>query len=108
MIDIYPIVLFCTIGGVWFCTAWSAGRLHNAFCGRFPLIAEEEIPHAFDPRFKTPEKLIFYFRRRAVELLRHEPKPWRKRQRFVLLCILSLAIPVLGFLGLAILAFVNW
>src|SRR5215204_2709120 len=107
MSGIYPFALFCVTGFLWFVTWLCAHRLLHAFCDRFPLVAQREIPYAFDRGFAHPEKGIFFFRRRAAEVLRGDPLLWRQRQRFILLSTLSLLIPVLGFVSIGIVAFLE-
>jgi hypothetical protein len=100
---IYPLALFFVTGLVWFLTAWQNSRLLCAFRERYPQIAQREIPYVFD-RWRHPEKAIFFFRRRAVELLREDAGLWRERQRFMTLSALSVLVPLLGFLPLFIYA----
>ena len=107
MSGIYPITLFCVTGLLWLVTWLAAHRLLHAFCDRFPLVAQREIPHAFDRGFAHPEKGMFFFRRRAVEILRADPLLWRQRQRFIFLFALSLLIPVLGFVSIGVIAFIE-
>jgi hypothetical protein len=100
----YPFILFCATGVLWFTTVWYAHRLLHAFCRRFPSEAQREIPHAFDRWFAHPEKGIFFFRHKAVEILRGDALLWRQRQRFILLSVLSVVIPVLGFMSVGVVA----
>jgi hypothetical protein len=86
-------------------TALQNGRLLRMFRERYPQIAQREIPYVFD-NWRHPEKAIFFFRKRAVEILRPDPSLWRERQRFVLLTFITLgfwlacglAICILGWL----------
>ncbi len=81
------------------------GRLWRMFRERYPQIAEREIPFAFN-QWRHPEKMIFFFRKRAVEILRSDPSLWRERQFFVTLVVVTLgfwlacgvAICILGIL----------
>jgi hypothetical protein len=107
MSSIYPFALFCVTGLLWFVTWLCAHRLLHAFCDRLPLVAQREIPYAFDRGFAHPEKGIFFFRRRAAEILRGDPILWRQRKRFILLSALSVLIPVLGFVSIGIVAFME-
>jgi hypothetical protein len=63
------------------------------FRDRYPQIAQREIPFAFD-RCRHPEKAIFFFRKRAVEILRADPILWRERQRFVGLVMITIGFCV--------------
>ena len=107
MSGIYPFLLFCATGVLWITTVWYSHRLGHAFCRRFPSEAAREIPYAFDRGFAHPEKVIFFFRRRAAEILRTDPSLWRQRQRFILLSVLSVLLPVLGFLSIGVVAFIE-
>jgi hypothetical protein len=93
----YPFALFCTTGAVYLLTWVYAHRLLHRFCARFPDVAQQEIPYAFE-RWAHPEKAMFFFRRRAAEVVAQDPSIRRLRQRFIFLSILSLFITVGGFL----------
>ena len=60
------------------------------FRDRYPVIAARELPMAWDG-FADPRKAIFFFQKRAVEVLRPLPDVWRKRQRFVTLVAVTLS-----------------
>ena len=95
--------------GIWMllciATALQNGRLLRMFRERYPQIAQREIPSVFD-NWRHPEKAIFFFRKRAVEILRADPNLWRERQRFVTLAFVTIgfwlacgvAICILGWL----------
>jgi hypothetical protein len=72
-------------------TTIQGSRLLRLFGERYPQIAQREIPYVFD-NWRHPEKAIFWFRKRAVELLRNDPELWRERQRYV-----GLVVATLGF-----------
>jgi len=86
-------------------TTIQSGRLLRMFRERYPQIAQREIPFVFD-NWRHPEKSLFFFRKRAVEILRPDSSLWRERQRFVALVIITLgfwlacgaAICILGWL----------
>jgi hypothetical protein len=105
MSGLYPLSLFFATGFIWFLMAWQNWRLLCAFRERYPQIAQREIPYVFDSR-QHPEKIFFFFRRRAADLLRGDAALWRERRRFLILSVLSVLVPVLGFLPLFIYAFV--
>ena len=107
MSAIYPILLFAVSGALWFVTIWYAHHLLHAFCRRFPVEAQREIPYAFDRGFAHPEKGIFFFRHRAADILRVDPLLCRQRRRFILLSMLSVAIPILGFISIGMVAFIQ-
>jgi hypothetical protein len=101
MIDTYPIILVFVIMLVWLFTARQNGKLVKAFWDRLPKVAAQELPGTFD---RHPEKFIFFFRRRAAEVLRGDEVLWKMRQRLVLWVALSILTPILGMLPLLILA----
>ena len=103
----YPFLLFCSTAGLWFTTAWYSHRLLHAFCRRFPAEAQREIPYAFDSWTAHPEKAIFFFRHRAAEILRADVSLWRQRQRFILLSVLSIVVPPLGFTSISVFALIE-
>ena len=103
MSAIYSLILFFATGVVWFLMALQNSRLLCAFRERYPQIAQQEIPYVFDT-WRHPEKTLFFFRRRAAELLRADTTLWRERRRFIILSVLSVLVPVLGFLPLFIYA----
>jgi hypothetical protein len=105
MIDIYPIILMLLVMLVWVFTARQNGKLMKAFWDRLPKVAAQELPGTLD---RHPEKFIFFFRRRAAEVLRRDEILWKMRQRLVLWVVLSLLTPVLGMLPLLILAVLSW
>jgi hypothetical protein len=105
MSAIYPVILFFATGLVWVLMAWQNSRLLCAFRERFPQIAQREIPYVFD-YWRHPEKTFFFYRRRAVEILREDPALWRERRRFIILSVLSVAVPVLGFASICIYALI--
>jgi len=72
-------------------TAIQNGRLVELFRKRYPQVAQREIPSVFD-NWRHPEKAIFFFRKRATDMLRSAPELWRERQRFV-----ELVMATLGF-----------
>jgi hypothetical protein len=101
---VYPFTLFCATGALWFVTWLYAHRLLHRFCARFPEVAQREIPYAFDRSCAHPEKAIFFFRRRAAEVIRADPALWRERRRFIALSLLSVVFPLLWFLPLFVFA----
>lgn len=107
MSDIYSFTWFCVTGALWCVTVLYGHRLLHNFCARFPAVAQQEIPYAFDRWIAHPEKAIFFFRRSAAEVIRDDPSLWRQRRRFMFLVVLSLLIPVLGFLTIGVIAFME-
>ena len=105
MIDIYPIILMFVVMLVWVFTARQNAKLLKAFWDRLPKVAAQELPGTLDLH---PEKFIFFFRRRAAEVLRGDEVLWKMRQRLVLWVVLSILTPILGMLPLLILAVLSW
>ena len=95
-----------SVMGVWMvlciATALQNGRLLRMFRERYPQIAQREIPYVFD-NWRHPEKAIFFFRKRAVEILRPDPSLWRERQRFVALAFVTLGFWLAGAVTICIL-----
>lgn len=77
-------------------------RLLRMFRERYPQIAQREIPYAFDS-WRHPEKAIFFFRRRAKDILQGDATLWRERQRFVALSLATLGFWVAGVITICIL-----
>jgi hypothetical protein len=100
----YPLFLFFTTGLLWALMAWQSSRLLRAFKERFPQIAQREIPQVSD-NWRHPAKALFFYRRRAVEILRKDPALWRERRRLIILTVLSVLVPVLGVAAIFIHAF---
>jgi hypothetical protein len=105
VIDIYPIILIFVVMLVWVFTVRQNGKLVKAFWERLPKVAAQELPGTLDLH---PEKFIFFFRRRAADVLREDQVLWKMRQLLVLWVVLSLLTPVLGMLPLLILAVLSW
>jgi hypothetical protein len=72
--------------------------LLRRFCARFPEEAKREIPYAGDWSMRHPEKGIFFFRKKATEILQADPVLLKHRKRVLTLFILAVAVPVLGML----------
>ena len=56
---------------------------------------------------RHPEKAIFFFRRRAAQILRADAVLWKQRQRFLFLMTLSVLVPVIGFLSICVVAYIE-
>jgi hypothetical protein len=98
---IYPGILFVMTCLVWFLTAWQSSRVLWIFRERHPQVAQREIPYVFD-NWLHPEKVLFFFRRRASQILRGDLEVWRERQRFMVLALLSVVVPLLGSLTIIV------
>ena len=105
MSAVWPLSVMCIWMLLCIATTIQSARLLRMFRERYPQIAQREIPFVFD-NWRHPEKALFFFRKRAVEILRPDPSLWRERQRFVGLVIVTLgfwlacgvAICILGWL----------
>lgn len=82
-------MVLCVWGILCIATAVQNHRLLKMFRERNPQVAQREIPFVFD-NWRHPEKAMFFFRKRAVEILRQDPNLWRERQRFIALVIITL------------------
>jgi hypothetical protein len=100
----YPLMFLLATAFVWVLTAWQNSRLVHLFWQRCPQIAQRELPATLDSH---PEKTLFFFRRRAVEVLRGDEVLWRQRQRFLFLFALSVLVPVFGFASIGIVAYIQ-
>ena len=93
MSDLWPIVVMCIWAAFCIATVVQNSRLLRMFRDRYPTIAARELPMAWDG-MRHPEKAIFFFRKRAIEVLRPLPDVWRERQRFVTLVVVTLSFLV--------------
>src|SRR5262245_48457978 len=103
MIDYYPILLMLITGFVWVFTARKGNRLIEAFWQRLPHVAQQELDSVVGRSIRNG---LFPFRRRAAEVLRGDEVLWALRRRFLFWATLSLLVPVLGFLSIAVVAIV--
>ncbi len=97
---VFTVCLFLLICGVWLATIVQSHRLFYRFRKKHPELAMSDIPHAFEPN-PHPEKFLYFFRRKSLELLRGDATLWPLRQQVKTLVILSGVVPALGFLALA-------
>src|SRR5579862_2216150 len=72
MSNLWPILVIVVWGALCIATAIQNSRLLRVFRDRYPAIAARELPMAWDG-WRHPEKAIFFFRKRAVEVLRPLP-----------------------------------
>ncbi len=87
---------FVTVVLIWAATIYQSHRLFRKFVAKYPDVASREIPYAFS-HFAHPQKALFFWRRRSVELLRPDGELWKQRQCFVYLSVASLVVPFVGF-----------
>jgi hypothetical protein len=102
MSAIYPLILFFATGFVWIVTARNGNRLIETFWQRLPHVAQRELDSVIGRSIRNG---LFPFRRRAAEVLRGDEVLWRLRRRFLFWAMLSLLVPVLGFLSIGVYAF---
>jgi hypothetical protein len=99
---LWPILLMVVWAALILATNIQGSRLLRLFRERYPQIAQREIPFMFD-NWRHPEKAIFFFRRRARDILRPDPEVWRERQRFVALSLATLTFWIAGVITICIL-----
>jgi len=96
MSEIYPFSLFILTGVIWVATGIQSHRLFYNFRSRYPDIARQEIPFAND-FMAHPSKFIYFFKKTSIPTLKADPEIWSLRKQVKVLCILSLAVPITGF-----------
>ena len=101
MIDYYPVVFMFATGFVWFVTVRKGNRLIETIWQRLPHVAQQELDSVVGRSIKNG---LFPFRHRALEVLRGDAILWRLRQRFLFWALLSVLVPVIGFLPLFVFA----
>ena len=97
MSSIYPLALMAITSCIWFLTAWQNSHLVELFWQRLPRDAQQELPGA---EGRHPEKIVFFFRRRASQILRKDDVLWKHRKRLLSLAALSALVPLVGFLSI--------
>jgi len=102
MSAVWPILAMVVWATLILATNIQGGRLLRMFRERYPQIAQREIPYAFD-NWRHPEKAMFFFRRRARDILQADADIWRERQRFVALSLATLGFWVAGVITICIL-----
>ncbi len=105
MIEYLPLIAMGVWAALIIATSVQGGRLLRLFSQRYPQVAQKEIPYAFD-NWRHPEKALFWFRRRAIEVLRNDPELWPERQLYVRLVIATLGFWVAGGLAIVILGII--
>jgi len=101
-----PLAWFVSVGLLWAVTIYYGHRLRQNFVAKYPEVASKEIPYAFS-HFAHPEKAIYFFRRKARDVLRNDGQLLKQRQRFVYLTLLSLIAPFVGFGSLLLYALLH-
>lgn len=94
MSEVYPLLTLIVV--VWIACFIQSHRLFYKFRAKYPDIAKREIPHAFETR-ENPEKLLYFLRRKSLEVLRSDPELRGLRQQVKFLAILSVIVPPVGF-----------
>lgn len=103
----YPVALVLAASAIWLVTALYSRRLLRRFCSRFPTVAQQEIPFAFDRQILHPKKATFFFSNRAKEIAQSDPQVLRIRRRFIGWCVASALVPLAGLAAIAVVAFVE-
>ena len=104
MIPVLMFSLFAATGAIWLAWVIDGHLLLHRFVARFPEIADREIPHASDRGMAHPEKALFFYRKKAAEILSADPALARHRRRFIRLTMLAVLFPVLAFSALCLTA----
>ena len=91
-----PFALFLLVVGIWALTIYQSHRLYRMFIVKYPEVASREIPYAFS-HLAHPGKVIYFWRRKARDLLNGDKELWKERQRFVYLSVASVLVPPIGF-----------
>jgi hypothetical protein len=102
MSSLWPLLAIVIWAALILATSIQNRRLIRLFRERYPQVAQKEIPFVFD-KWRHPEKAIYFFRKRAVEVLRPDPQLWRERQRFVMLVVATVGFWVAGAVTICIL-----
>lgn len=105
MNSLIPFILFIFTCCSFVAAAIQNAKLYRVFIAKHRVEAEKLIPFAFSP-IRHPEKLLFFFRKSSLPLLRQDAEVWKQRQRLKLLLIISLILPICGFMSLLIYAFI--
>ena len=102
MINVLPLLLFLTVAAVWVCMGLVNSRLTKLFVAKLPDAAREHLPAAFVRGLRDPEKMFFFLRRRSDAILTQDSEVWSLTKRFRLLIKLTVAVPVIGFIIVAL------
>jgi hypothetical protein len=104
MIEALMLTIFIVTAAIFLALWIDAHLLLHRFVARFPDIADREIPYASDRGIAHPEKALFFYRKKAAQILSAEPALARQRRRLIILTILAILVPALGMLGLILTA----
>jgi len=72
-------------------------RMFYLFKKKYPEVVKRKIPNAFDS-YADPEKILFFFRKENLSLLKNDKEIWHLRRQTKVLFLLSIGAPVLIFL----------
>jgi len=93
--DLFLVLLF----GFWLFlfTMWGIliDGLLLRFRRRMPEVAAREIPFVFDDSEKHLEKTLFFYRSKAIAVLKQDPQLWRQRQSAIAMTIVLAVILVI-------------
>jgi len=86
-------IIFVIIIIPWVLLIIQSHKLLFLFVKKYPDIAKNKIPYAFE-RFADPGKIIFFFKKENLQILKADKEVWRLRQQTKILMFLSVLSPV--------------
>lgn len=79
-------------------------RILFKFRKKYPEIASREIPYVFDDLHRHTEKGLYFYREKAIPVLKQDNELWEMRQRIILLTKVAFALPI-GFILISLILF---
>jgi hypothetical protein len=98
---VLALVWFVLNGTVLWGMAFVSQRLLHQFKQAYPDLAEREIPRVFEG-VRHPEQFLYFYRRRAAQVLKDDPRLLRLRRRLVVLTWLAVTLPIPTLIALAV------
>jgi hypothetical protein len=102
----WPISLMALMSFIWVMSIVKGHKLFYRFRAKYPDLARQNIPYAFDS-YPHPEKFFCFFRKRSLDVLKRDRELWDLRRKVKVLTILSFVVPLTAFLFLMLIAFLN-
>ena len=102
----WPISVMGLVSLIWVVSFVKGHKLFYRFRAKYPDLARKNIPYAFDS-YAHPEKFFYFFRKRAMDVLKSDKELWDLRQKVKVLTILSFVVPLTVFLFLVLIAVLN-
>jgi len=96
MSELYPVACLALIASFWVAAALQGHRLYRSFLAKHPVEARKLIPFA-GTSIQHPEKILFFFRKGTLPLLRADQPLWTMRQSLKVLLIISVVLPFACF-----------